>query len=95
MIRSFIYYVFSLSLLVSCTGIETDLPEDTPGDSEEKEALSIQTLSLREETKAIYEETGNDESPIQVIHLIRFPLIIISKSLLSQYNRRFQYRYFR
>ena len=54
MIRSFIYYVFSLSLLVSCTGIETDLPEDTPGDSEEKEALSIQTLSLREETKAIY-----------------------------------------
>ena len=25
-------------------------------------------------------------SPIQVIHLIRFPLIIISKSLLSQYN---------
>ena len=62
MIRSFIYYVFSLSLLVSCTGIETDLPEDTPGDSEEKEALSIQTLSLREETKAIYEETGNDEN---------------------------------
>lgn len=60
--RTYIYYVFSLSLLVSCTGIETDLPEDTPGGGEEEVALSVRTLSLPEETKAIYEETGNDES---------------------------------
>lgn len=61
MTRTFIYYVFSLSLLVSCTGIETDLPEEQSGGGEEMVALSIRTLSLREETKAIYEETGSDE----------------------------------
>lgn len=60
MTRTLIYYVFFLFLLASCTGVETDLPENWPGD--EMTALSIQTLSLREETKAIYEDTGSDES---------------------------------
>ena len=41
MIRSFIYYVFSLSLLVSCTGIETDLPEDTPGSLSERVTIVV------------------------------------------------------
>lgn len=59
--RTFIYHVLYLSLLTSCTGMETDLPEKLPDGGEEEIALSVQSLSLREETKAIYEETGNDE----------------------------------
>lgn len=63
MTRTFIYYILSLPLLVSCTGMETDVPEERPGGGEEeKVALSIQTLSLREETKAIYDDTGDDEN---------------------------------
>lgn len=63
MTRTFIYYILALSLLASCTGIETDSPEERPGGGEEeKVAMSIQTLSLREETKTIYDDTGNDEN---------------------------------
>ena len=63
MTRTFMYYILALSLLASCTGMETDSPEERPGGGEdEKVAMSIQTLSLREETKAIYDDTGNDEN---------------------------------
>lgn len=63
MIRTLIYYLFTLSLLASCTSSEIDMPEDlSGGEGEEGVALSIQTLSLREETKAIYDDTGNDEN---------------------------------
>lgn len=61
--RTFIYYLFSLSFLVSCTATEIDVPEDQSGGGEEEGvAMSIQTLSLHEETKAIYDDTGSDES---------------------------------
>lgn len=63
MTRTFIYYILSLPLLVSCTGMETDVPEERSGGGEdEKVAMSIQMLSLREETKAIYDGTGDDEN---------------------------------
>lgn len=61
--RTLLYYLLSLLLWVACTSTEIDVSEGQSGGGEEEGvALSIRTLSLREETKAIYDDTGSDES---------------------------------